>query len=687
MGIINKLLIGAALCSISIVASAQEEDVQATDTVEAVLESADVEVLDEAESDVDAAIRAVEGALEDAEVEIEEAAEELEMEDAVEGTTTRSLGTPFTREEISINDEDTLHLYDSSFAGLALLDDTLSQFRVFITGENHTYTESNARLWLKMIKYLHANAGVRNIMFEYGYTYGYLVNEYLQTGDTTLFSSIDQFAYKEYSAVIKELREFNEALPDSAKLYFAAIDIDRGIYPVAKMLAHMLPADSVPIPDSIYIHVASLKSLMEYNDFKLDEQDDENNPYSRGRGFKFKTGATLDLVQKNFLECKELYKEYLGDGYTDFENIIVNKYNDRKLWEEYETDGAIQEYIYRENYMHNNFLKEQALHPGNWFGQFGRCHTTKVQQTSNSCEWFKFNSLADRIKNTKGGEFKDAVMTIAVVYDSDRNFGPERSGEYELFNKYFEDLPANRIALIDLSKDTALNKNFGTDFNFLFVNSFTQYGSSYDYLNDWESEKDVRIKVLGGYTQTLMDLNKLSDRYIKDGSRQGFNNLRTSWELTFMAQDERTATGFTFGSYLSEEQSIDTTDFKLSGYYVKNFVYLDVFKNSKWLDIMPGIGVAYNKLKMKSIETTSAPNLSNGFLGKTKTSFSTNDAFVFDLGFIIDLNIKKLTIGYQSGYILDVSNKNWKSNGKIDDTTPETSFTGEYNTFRVGFNF
>ena len=674
MRIINKLLVGLALCCIGVIASAQEEDVQATDTVEVVLESADVEVLDEAESVLYAAIRA-------AEAEIEEAVE------IVKTSTTRSLGTPFIRDEISINDEDTLHLYDSSFTGLELLDDTLSQFRVFITGENHTYTESNARLWLKMIKYLHANAGVRNIMFEYGYTYGYLVNEYLQTGDTTLFSSIDQFAYKEYSAVIKELRQFNEELPDSAKLYFTAIDIDRGIYPVAKMLAHMLPADSVPVPDSIYLHVASLKSLMEYNDFKLDEQDDETSSYLRGRGFTFKTGATLDLVQKNFLKYKELYKEYLGDGYAAFENIIVNKYNDRKLWEEYETDGAIQEYIYRENYMHQNFLKEQAAHPGNWFGQFGRCHTTKAQQTSNSCEWFKFNSLADRIKNTKGGEFKDALMTIAIVYDSDRNFGPNRSGENALFNKYFEDLPVNRIALVDLSKDTALNKSFGTDFDYLFVNSFIQHGSSYEYLNDLESEEDIKIKILGGYTQTLLNLNDLSQRFIDDGSRQSFDNFGTSWELTFMAQDERTTIGFTFGSYLKEEQTIDTTDYTLSGYYVKDFVYVDLLKNSKWLDLMPGVGVGYNKLKMKSVETTSVPNLSNVFFGETKTSFYTNDAFVFDLGFILDVNIKKLTIGYKSGYILDVSKKHWKSNGKIDQTTPETSFTGTYSTVRVGINF
>ena len=101
MRIINKLLIGLALCGIGIVANAQEEDVQATDTLEVVIESADVEVLDEAESVLDAAIRAAEAEIEEA------AAEDVEIEDAVEiveTSTTRSLGTPFIRDEISIND-------------------------------------------------------------------------------------------------------------------------------------------------------------------------------------------------------------------------------------------------------------------------------------------------------------------------------------------------------------------------------------------------------------------------------------------------------------------------------------------------------------------------------------------------------------------------------------------------------
>ena len=64
-----------------------------------------------------------------------------------------------------------------------------------------------------------------------------------------------------------------------------------------------------------------------------------------------------------------------------------------------------------------------------------------------------------------------------------------------------------------------------------------------------------------------------------------------------------------------------------------------------------------------------------------------NAAWIAGLGFILDVNIKKVTIGYQSGIILDVSKKHWKSNGKIDKTTPETSFTGAYSKVRVGFNF
>ena len=55
-------------------------------------------------------------------------------------------------DNIYFSDTDTLHLYEEDFNGLSMLDSVVPNFKVFLTGENHTYTESNARLWLKMIK-------------------------------------------------------------------------------------------------------------------------------------------------------------------------------------------------------------------------------------------------------------------------------------------------------------------------------------------------------------------------------------------------------------------------------------------------------------------------------------------------------------------------------------------------------
>lgn len=599
----------------------------------------------------------------------------------------RTLGSSFAKDSIYINDDDTIHLYDNSFDGLHMLDDQVEGYKVFINGENHTYTESNARLWLKMIKYLHANAGVRNIMFEYGYSFGYLVNEYLQTGDTSLFNSLDQFAYDEYSSVIEELKNFNDSLPSDQKLYFAAIDIERGIYPVAKMLDFILPDDSVSIPDSISLHVLSLKSLAEYNDFKLDEADNGVTSSGYTSGFNFRTGATLKLVYDNFKEHKEYYKQYLKDNYTLFEDIIINKYESREKWVEYESSNAIQEYIFREDYMHKQFLKEYDEHPGNWFGQFGRCHTTKTKQNNNSCEWFKFSSLAERIKNTDGDMFKDAVMTMAIVYDNDRNFGPDKVSTSELFDKYFEDMTQNSLSLLSLSGDSAINAAYGTDFDYLILSTYNQFGSSYNYLFD-EEEEDERFKLTFGYGNQDFNLDRLNSQFLNQGSISTFSTSKAYWEIMLIGHKDKFSTSTSFGKLIKESVVLGPNSYELTGYYVKDIFYYPFFTDNAWIDFSPGLGFGYSNLSLNTTETNSnSQDLNNGFLGEVKNTKYVNDAFVFDIGAIIDINLKWLTFGYHGGYNLDVSNKRWKSNREHLNDSPWTSLSGLYGTVRIGVNF
>lgn len=626
--------------------------------------------------------------------EIEEAvrAAELAIEESVKKEESKLLRKEKERGVINFTSDDTLHLYGESFNGLSLLAEEVKGKKVFITGENHTFTESNARLWLKMIKYLHANAGVRNIMFEYGYSYGFLVNEYLKTGDTTLFNSFNQFAYDEYSQAIKELKDFNDSLPEDEKLYFSAIDIERGVYPIPKILSYLLPKTGTP-SDSISLHVQSIRSLASYNDFKLDQEDNDKTEFNFSPGFQFKTNATLNLVHDNFLKFQDDYKIYLGVNFEEFKSIIVKHYLARKQWLEYENDGAIQEYIYRENFMHQRFLEEQASHAGNWFGQFGRCHTTQTLQNSNSCEWFEFNSLADRIKNTPGDAFIDKVMSIAIIYNGDRYTSPDRKTVEEEFDKYFDDVDDNSIVLLDISKDSILQDAFGADFNYIFLNRYEKGAaeSVYDIYDDY-GNSDVGLKITFGYSDWNLDLNSLLFALPLLSVESDFPETLENFEMNISTKVDRLlTTGTTIGWSMPRSFSFESNDeisFKVNHFFIKNFFYFDLTPSSPIYDLMPGFGLGYARLRMRGTEHKNGnQDLSNGWLGELRNYTYTNPAFMGDVRFAIEINFRKINIGYVTGYNLDFSNKTWKSENTLLDFGPSTSYKGSFSTFYVGLNF
>ena len=600
-----------------------------------------------------------------------------------------------TEEEVStfFSDSDTLELYGESFSGLQMLDSVVGKHSIFITGENHTYTESNARLWLKMIKYLHKNAGVRNIMFEYGYSYGWLVNEYLQTGDSVLFNSIKNFAYIEYSNAIKDLRKFNESLDSSEKIYLCAIDIERGIYPIAKLLNHLIP-EEYEAHDSIILHLESIASLSSYNDQKLEEQEESALNYV---SFNFLSNPTLNLVQENFMKFEDEYKAVLGDNFDLFKTVIIEKYNARKLWYKYDNEKAVQQYVYRENYMHQRFLIERAEHPGNWFGQFGRCHTTQTKVNSNSCDWYMFKSLANRIKNTKGGELEKEVLTISIMYENDRSMGVEKEEYEDLYDKYFESVPESSIVLFDIKQDTLIDSVYGPDFNYVFLNTNTKkgevYESYFDYY-DYAFNFETKFKFTGAYLIKSFNFGNLNTA-LSDASINTFDESVEAWEISFITGSGETGntrlyTGSTFGWYpkMSVEAQDESISYDFSGFYLKNIVLFNLTPGLGFVDIFPGLGYGYERLKLVAREnTTSSSNLGTGNLGEYKSTPYFNPAFVGDALMIVDLNLGPVTLGVQYGYTFDFSKTQWKTDGELLNESPSTSLSNSSMGVRLGFNF
>ena len=681
---ILSVMLLTLLCQVGFTQTETSDSSGVEDIEEAPIEAR--EEVGEAEDAVEAVDSAADAATEAIEA-VEEAAAAVEAATLATSAVKRNIYEDTDYAKTYFEDDDTISLYTEDDAGLRILDSVVGNYEIFISGENHTYTESNARIWLKMIKYLHKHAGVRNIMFEYGYSYGFLVNEYLRTGDTTLFSSIDQFAYIEYSNALEDLKKFNDSLPEGDKLYFSAIDIERGIYPIAKVLDRLMPEHN-DAHDSISLHIQSVKSLAAYNDYKLDEEDNEDTKFGYNRGFTFKSTATLDLVHTNFKKFEMEYEAYLGDNFAEFKKVIIDNYSARNTWLGYENTSAIQEYIYRENYMHKRFLEEQKNHPGNWFGQFGRCHTTQSKQNSNSCDWFKFNSLADRIKNTKGDAFKDKVMTIAIIYEEDRNMGHEKDTLERYFDKYFEDVPQNSMVLLDISKDSVLQKGYGSDFNYVFLNTYTDRGEVYDYLDylAYEEPTDNFKATIGAVMQNF-SFGKLNQVFQDAGTSESFEESQVGLEFMFIGGADGFYSGLSGGWYKTQEVNLNNNYvYTLDNFYIKDLFYFNITKNTKWIDLMPGFGFGYGQLKLRTQEKSNG-GVNQGFLGELRNTVYINPAFIIDISGIIDINIGPFTLGYGGGYNIDASNKYWRTDGEIMDDTPKTSLGGLFQSGRVGFTF
>ena len=591
---------------------------------------------------------------------------------------------------LPFEDYDYISLYNDSYTGLAALKSSFGNYEVYMNGENHTFTESNARLWLKMIKYLHENAGMRNIMFEYGYSYGALVNRYLETGDTNLYNSLEKFAYIEYSQVLKDLREFNEELPEGEKLYFTGIDVERGVYPIVKLLSILLPPDSIEAPDSIALHTQSINSLAYYNDYKLDNKGESKLSLRYNLGFQFKTIGSLDMLHANFVKFEDEYKTYLGENFEEFKRVIYDNYLVRKKWAAYEEAKAVQEYIYRENYMHQRFVEEAAEHKGVWFGQFGRCHATQMKQQVNACEWFQFKSLTSRIENTAGGRFEDKVLSIAIIYENDRKLGPDHEHLEEHFDSYFEDIPADKIVLLDIEADSVLYKGFAGDYNYMFLSTHNTrgevYADTYDYL-----DSDISDEVSGhmsiGFTNSTFDFTDLNSSMgnFPFNNTQRMYTLGGGGSLDEFGISYEVDLGIMAGQHneLSGSKTITLRGFSYMSYYL-----YDLAKNAQWLDLKLGAGFGYGNLTLREFASSVNTNFINtGFLGESKVVKHNNPAFFVGGTGGVEINIKWLKVGYVAKYLHDFSNKRWMAGRTKIEGGPNTSSTNLAQGFKIGVVF
>jgi hypothetical protein len=133
-----------------------------------------------------------------------------------------------TKEEYLRENSSALDINDNNdFSSFAMLDTVLDRYTVFFTGEMH-WTTGNFELRWKMLQYFYRKAGVRVLFVEAPRSFTYLLNYYIDAGDSIHYENVLQYATQGTKERIyyMNLYHFNRGKKPSERIIIRGLDRD-----------------------------------------------------------------------------------------------------------------------------------------------------------------------------------------------------------------------------------------------------------------------------------------------------------------------------------------------------------------------------------------------------------------------------------------------------------------------------
>ncbi|MEM6805653.1 MAG: hypothetical protein AAF696_29920 [Bacteroidota bacterium] len=283
---------------------------------------------------------------------------------------------------------------DSSLQSFELMDTVLQEHEFFFAAEQH-WKAVNSQLQFRFLQYLHQRAGVRNLLLEGGYSYAYLINKYLKTGDGKLLDKVLQdipVCPKDQRKLFERIRNYNLELAAEDRIEVHGIDLEHSPILALQSLNNLLPEKEVPKNISHRIE----KLLKLHHSPQYDEVEVK----------RFFRKLDRDLIGK-----ETAYRKFWGEDFELFEMIVQNTIQGygfnlfsatlfKRIWQS------------REERMYKNFLVlQKRMKAGKYFAQFGALHT----DIKTSSRW-EFPSLANRLNYTESSPVQGRVLTISRYF-------------------------------------------------------------------------------------------------------------------------------------------------------------------------------------------------------------------------------------------------------------------------------
>lgn len=340
---------------------------------------------------------------------------------------------------------------DQKEKSITLLDSIVPKYSFFFSAEEH-WKSINYRIQFRLLTYLYYHGNVRNLILEGGYSYGHMINRYLDTGDEKLLVKAvydTPVCPADLRNFFRKIYEFNLSLPEEEKIRVMGIDLEQSPLLVLECLFEMLPKRELTA--GVRDKINQLKKL-------------KGETYDEKEVKKF-----FRQFHKEVMERKRAYKRYWGNQYWLFQLILDNTIQgfDSPL---------LREFVYahgderkREERMYKNF---RLLHThgqfesGNFYAQFGAIHT----EMNPSINW-GYQTLAARLNDGRYSPVNGKVLTISKFFRR-LNLIYEKFPEYQRFLKVMaaaEDHIQDDIIICRLIGNEHLFPEISKDFQYILI--------------------------------------------------------------------------------------------------------------------------------------------------------------------------------------------------------------------------
>lgn len=568
----------------------------------------------------------------------------------------------------------TVNLDNSGFSEFDIFADSLDEYTVYFTGENHMFLDFNAQFQFKLLKYLHQNQGVNHFMLEQSPGLTYVMNKVVIEDKTTHMHYLSDILFDPFHELVSKIHEYNKVLPDSSKIQIHGIDIER--FPGFSVYALNLMVDTLDTKfegGEVFEQIKALNSS-EYKDagpevFYANPQTDFVFAFGEVNGYE-----SMQSIIKSAKANHSALAEQLGADSTMFFSIIESLEVGQE-WYLTEQDGDVKSPIIRERFMEREFERIYLQDPeSKYYGQFGRCHLHKDQRAK-GCYDYYMNSIANRI-NELTPSLKNEVLVIPVFYTKSRQFDKDVIDGLALNEEY---ITGNETYIIDLAYKNGDHSITGF-YNVLpfVVISNAEKSEKLFYGYDWDTymeEYHLGASIGYSYFRKLNNLNVV----LNSNGMPTFDRQVLTYSFYadyFLLRDRGTSFGF---NYYPEFTNGDCL--RMKGFLVTSGSSYPF--GNKYLMGAFGLDLGYGIMKMSETQVSGDPNLIQ-VEGVNETVYR-NDIFMIDPNFQFRITLPVISLNAKAGYAFDVSGKYWRLYDKVTEFT-KTSFTAPYILFGASIN-